>query len=354
MKSQIVSDKRNLKLRFAILYIVSLVLLSVIFITFWNMHDAQEKTISVADPSGNSEEYQIIKQDELLHKGLIELQQLDSKYASQFANAASKESMDSLNDLISTADESFGDVIGSVENQRNTFTNAANKIMLDSITNSFRVALNNRRSNGFMRKAVSALNSNMGTDQREVLKLKMDLSNKNDQILTLENGLKNVKSDASNNSTEALATAQQVQSLQADLAKAKQALTNLTSQNNTISKDNNRLTAQINELELNNKTDGQKTAAGDNNTNNTNNSNDANMLNKIEDLNTQLAFAQVDCNLTRADPKQIISNSKQRKDLLQEALNSLNNFARSNNAAIQKKAREKLVQLQSIASAAHD
>lgn len=352
MKSQIVSDKKNLKLRFAILYIVSLVLLSVIFITFWNMHGADEKIVSVKSSTGTSEEYQIIKQDESLHKGLIELQQLDAKYASQFANSANKESLDSLNDLIGTAENSFSNIIGSIENQRNTFADPANRAMLDSITNSFRVALNNRRTNGFMRTAVASLNNNNGTDQREVLKLKMDLSNKNDQILTLENSLKNVKSDASDNSSEALATAQQqAQSLQVDLAKAKQTVTNLSSQNNTFSKDNNRLIAQVAELESNNKSDGQKTPAGENNTNNANN---ATMLNKIEDLNTQLAFAQVDCNLTRADPRQIIANSKQRKDLLQEALNSLNNFARSNNAAIQKKAKEKLVLLQSIASAAHD
>lgn len=71
--------------------------------------------------------------------------------------------------------------------------------------------------------------------------------------------------------------------------------------------------------------------------------------NKIEELNIELRLAQVDCNLTRADAGQIISKSKQRRQLLSEALCILTNLSAADNAIAQKKIRDKITRLNQVA-----
>ena len=75
---------------------------------------------------------------------------------------------------------------------------------------------------------------------------------------------------------------------------------------------------------------------------------------KPSGLSDELRFAQVDCNLSRADARQVVYNAKQRKDLLTDALTTLNDLARSQDPEVQKKARERLGLLRSIASSVHD
>jgi hypothetical protein len=68
----------------------------------------------------------------------------------------------------------------------------------------------------------------------------------------------------------------------------------------------------------------------------------------------ELLFAQADCNMSRADSRQIVYNARQRKDLLMDALTTLNGLARSPHAEIQTKAKAKIAQLRTIASTIHD
>ena len=75
---------------------------------------------------------------------------------------------------------------------------------------------------------------------------------------------------------------------------------------------------------------------------------------KVQDLNADLYFAKVDCNLSRADAQQIISNARQRKELLSESLAMLTSLSASGDAGIQKKAKEKIAHLNHIATALHD
>jgi hypothetical protein len=71
-------------------------------------------------------------------------------------------------------------------------------------------------------------------------------------------------------------------------------------------------------------------------------------------LNNDLRLAEVDCNLSRADARQIVYTAKQRKELLTEALRTLNDLANSTDEDVQRKARERLATLRNIASTMHD
>lgn len=80
----------------------------------------------------------------------------------------------------------------------------------------------------------------------------------------------------------------------------------------------------------------------------------AELTSKIEELEAALRLAEVNCNLTRADAREIIYNSKQRKALLENSLNILRNLSASPNQTVQKKAREKMTELKTIASTIRD
>jgi hypothetical protein len=71
-------------------------------------------------------------------------------------------------------------------------------------------------------------------------------------------------------------------------------------------------------------------------------------------LADQLRFAQIDCNLSRADARQVVYNDRQRQDLLADALRMLNDLSKSNDPGIQREAKQKLALLKNIASTVHD
>jgi hypothetical protein len=75
---------------------------------------------------------------------------------------------------------------------------------------------------------------------------------------------------------------------------------------------------------------------------------------KLAELEASLRLAQVDCNLTRADGKQIISSSKQRSALLEESLRILNNLSSSGNPSVQQQVRDKQKELNRIATTIRD
>ncbi|MDQ6761795.1 MAG: hypothetical protein M3015_04100 [Bacteroidota bacterium] len=75
---------------------------------------------------------------------------------------------------------------------------------------------------------------------------------------------------------------------------------------------------------------------------------------KIDGLNAELSLAKIDCNLTRANGKDIIYNSRQRRDLPEESLTSLKNLANTGNPVIQRMVKEKMQLLQNIAATVRD
>ncbi len=75
---------------------------------------------------------------------------------------------------------------------------------------------------------------------------------------------------------------------------------------------------------------------------------------RVAVLDAELRLAEVNCDLSRADARQIVYNAKQREGLLSAALTILNQLMLSPDAEIQKKARQKMTELRSIVSTVHD
>ena len=348
MKTQNIVERKKLKFQFAVLYIVSILLLAMIFTALWDIFSFPKQMDSRDKPGGTSEEYEILKQDELLHASLNNLQQLDEKYTILIADSAGRQALDSLKQLIHNAEVSFSNTIDSIERQKRTFNISSNAVRLNSIISAFRSALNNRRSSSYIPGTLSGENVDFSTVKTKLLKLEIELQNKDNMILALEDKIKIQKTGTPNNFSNPLdiRLKKELKLLQADVKKQEERVFSLLALNNSLTKDNNRLTAQLNDLRSNTavSTGQERTKGGKSD----------NLQNKIDGLEAELIFAKIDCNLSRADAKQIISNFRQRKDLLQESLNALRNLSHSKNVTIQKKAKEKLNLLQSVASTVRD
>lgn len=342
-------NKKKLNSRFGFFYILSIVLLALIFSGLWNMYYQSNAISSNITRSGdNADANEILKQDELLHAGLKRLQQLDDSYALFVIDAADSHRLDSLNRVIENIETALSNSIDSIAHEKKTFNNVLNMVKRDSLVSAFKLALNSRTSLGYIRTALSGSNSNFSEDQRRLLQLKLDVENKNKRIVALEKQLmaqQSAKVTAAPPEPKSRAN-QENEVLREQNKMHEELISRLQAANTSLTKSNSRLTQQVadvrSSISLNegqSKTDQKKTD---------------NLENKIIDLEAELEFAKIDCNLSRADAKQIISNSKQRKQLLQESLNSLSNLSHSSNLSTQRTAKEKLSRLQSIVATIRD
>ncbi|HMC84670.1 MAG TPA: hypothetical protein VKI61_04065, partial [Chitinophagaceae bacterium] len=116
---------------------------------------------------------------------------------------------------------------------------------------------------------------------------------------------------------------------------------------NRLKNDNSNLVSQLAEYK-------KEASAQADNANATNENKINQLQQKVLDLNADLYFTKIDCNLSRADAQQIISNARQRKELLTETLVMLSRLSCSADEGIQKKAKEKIILLNHIATTLHD
>lgn len=237
--------------------------------------------------------------------------------------------------------------------------------------------------------------TSQGNDQKmtdsighQLLLVRNELLARDSLITLLENRAKIPVStgmkDSNVNTTNAInaANVREISKLQTDNAAAHQAVTNLEKENaaerlalsqiqpdkavlqqkleeaqNAAKADNEQLTAlrQTNEnLQSRLKEADRLVTSSSDAQKNAQNTKNAALERRSEELADELRFAEVDCNLSRADARQIVYNARQRNDLLTDALTTLTQLEKSPDAEIQKKAREKLTVLRGIASSIHD
>jgi hypothetical protein len=188
--------------------------------------------------------------------------------------------------------------------------------------------------------AVNAANAISAANVREITKLQTDKATDRQAITNLEKENAAGRLALSQMQPDKTALQQKLDEAQKDAKIANNQLTALHQANENLQsrlKEADHTTASS--------SDAQKTAL---------NTKNAALERKSEELADELRFAEVDCNLSRADARQIVYNSRQRNELLTDALTTLTQLAKSPDAEIQKKAREKLATLRSIASSVHD
>lgn len=283
----------------------------------------------------------LLMQDELLHARFDTLQKLDGAYTLMSGDTANKNLLTGLDTRIAMAEQSFLQSLDSVSKKVLTYPNEADEKLFINMIGSFRMAFENRRSLNILRKAINNDTAHFNDKETSMLQLQIAMLDKDAKIAYLENVLslsKNKNSsyfgaaDAGN--TISKENNPPVENDEADENK----IALLIAKNNALQKDYDRVIKQLQDARKN-------TGQGDVVLKEKNEL----LLYQLEDVNTELNLAKVDCNLTRVDATQIISTAKQRRLLLTEALSILNNLSDTKNDELQKKVKEKIARLNYIA-----
>ena len=346
-------ERRKRILAFAGLYAASIILLFFIFSAFGGR-------LSVSDPnSGRAFEARqpasdnnndVLRADSLLHMGLYRLQQLDDQYA-MLPDGSDAAVRNSIAALVSGNEQVLKKQVDSVEQLSAVYAGAGKSALYKTIINSFRAALNERQSLKNIRMTIASGNSLTGGGQQDVLLWKNELLQKDNEITGLKTELKDRQgvsfaSSANPGAQEArkgeidlLKTAFNDQQKEYDLLKDKY---------NRLKTDNSIMAGQLVDYRRN------TTPAAAENTDAAESTKISALEQQVMALNADLSFARIDCNLDRADAQQIISNARQRKELLSQALGMLKSLLGSGDGSVQKKAKEKITRLNHIANTLHD
>jgi hypothetical protein len=296
----------------------------------------KETTINIKPNKANDENIQLIRINEGLQSKLAALQSLDKQFAESITSENFITKSDSINGLIQLQEAALATAIEQYSQQENNFTDTVINEGINKMIAAYKATLDSRTANSKMRNALAMQNSSFSTDEKAMLTMQDALSQTESMISELKNTL---KLQAKTNSNLANGKNDNNAELSKNISTLENTLAALTASNNSLKNDHDRLLKQQNENSKNAGTNEtmlkEKTVA---------------LQQKVDALNTELQLAQVDCNLSRVDAAQIISNAKQRKQLLSEASYILTNLSATANDDVKKKVKDKIVRLNQVAA----
>ena len=269
--------------------------------------------------------------------------ELNKSYASFLSNknmdSSQLQTLDSLNISITHAETAFLENIDNIQINGSNAYNRSSFGLLQKITNGYRTSLEQSDAMNTIRTAFNIGNTNYSFDQSMLNNMQNELSAKEAQITGLSSQLHILKYRASGSTPDYASLIKRQDSVINVLLQAqKKRNENLISLNTKLKLDNDNLNNKLKSLN-NSVTQNQYVSTT--------------MISK-HDMDEQLELAEVDCYLSRANTKLIISNAKQRKVLLQNALVILNTLSLSKNISTKQAVQSKLAQLESIAAEEHD
>lgn len=339
------SERRKKLVTLGILLAVTAVLLFIL-VSSVGQFGSKDETVAgnAALPSQNNND--LLQLDESLHNRLGKLQQYDESYANMLSDSTNGKNFDSLNLVIAKQEEVFRIAVDSFERVSDKIPDQTTHDQAMRLVNSFKSILQYRKSLSTLRTAVAISNPGFSPDDKQVMQLQADLMDKDDRINELETSLAilNAKKRFSNaGNISSISTSPSINNV--NQSKLNESIVLLESKVSTLTDANNDLKQQ-NDL-LKQKAEANKTTTSE----------DADFKNKtlslqqkVDDLNAELRLAQVDCNLSRVDATQIISNARQRKQLLSEASSILTDLSTANNAEVRKKVKDKIARLNQVAA----
>jgi hypothetical protein len=347
METSISANRNSLKLRFVGFYIISIALLT--FVIWFLIPRMSPENIITEKPIASGVSYggDILNKVALLNTEYKRLKQLDQQYANKIIDSADASDLIKFNQVIFSTEKKLIKKIDSLESIAETYTDQESADLLHSFIESFRMVVNDRTAMQAF-KTTSLLKSSTKTDQQqELLKMQNEIQARNSRIVALENQVNSLESKSN---TVAVTPPkpiekdqQNLDALQTTVNAQEKKIAALTSENARLEKEA-RANSQALE-QMRKSTDNNSTAS----------KNQSALLEKrVNELNAEIRLAQVDCSLSRVDATQIISNAKQRKALLADALNTLNALANTGDASIKKKVADKVNRLNQVASTLRD
>ncbi len=285
----------------------------------------------------------LIYQTDSLQSRFGRLLQANEKYAAVLSNknldSSGLQILDSLNVLIAHSEVNFLTYLDSLE-KKNTGYDKNTFNLLTRIIDGYRDAVYQSTALDTTRNLFNIGNTNFSFDQNMLSNMQDELRTREIEIINLNNLLYANKISIPNKFPLDYKSMikQQDSVLNNVLVSERRRNENLKDYNNKLKSDNENLNAALQTLHNSNTQSGVM---------------DAVIVSKQE-LNEQVNLAKADCYMTRADARQIISNAKQREELLENALQILNTLSQSGNTSIRQQAQTKLKTLKTIAANNHD
>ncbi len=253
-----------------------------------------------------------------LYSQFDKLYSLDGELVGLLADAASSSRIDSLEKVISAEEEGLLKVIDNLIMQSSSSVSTATARFLKQV-------ISDRALLRVSKQSAPADSSQV------ILDLQLALLKKTQQVQELES-TKNITGQPTNGSNPDMLT-ERLEQRETDIAELKDRYLALEQQNGSLQK-------KLKEVE--------------NNASQRNSPAVETPTERPTDTDAALRLAEVDCNLTRADARAIISNSRQRKALLEESLKILNTLSKSSNTRVQQQVKDKMAELNSIANTIRD
>ena len=317
---------------FVVVYITSIILV-ILFFTVFN-HKKPSAKINNSQVKTSVPQKQLLIETDILLNNLLQLQKADEHYAALFKQSSVTPAMDSVDTQISIEESNFKNVIDSFSQNENNYS-GGDEILFKKMNEYFKQTLESRQAIGNIRYALAAGNFDLDSNQKKWLQLNSDLIAKNKRIGELEHLLQSNSNKINTQAEEAIKIVPLKATIDKQQTENDNLKQNIKSLNATIASLQSNLSAK----ESSSTKTPQISSAG---------------AEEIQHLKDEIQLAKISCNLTRADAKQIISNSKERKELLVVALKVLTNLSQSNNPETRQQANAKLRELQRISEAIRD
>lgn len=338
-------DRRALKLKFAGLYILTIAL-TVFIMWFLVPRYAPANT----GPAANSPENDDLHSTDLLNKAEVltvqyqKIKQLDQNYARKIIDSVNTSELDSLALHTSDAEKKFIKTIDSIEIISRAYPDSKASKLLHAFVESFKDVMNDRSSVQAYKTAV--LKGNADSGLQSTLRLQDEIQARNSRIEVLESYIKLFEGRSIANvsiANNAVINQQNTDLLRSTISAQDKKIASLTAANAALESE---ARANTEALEQARKSADSNPTASKNQT--------ALFEKRINDMNTEIRLAQVDCSLSRVDATQMISNAKQRKAILADALNTLNTLGANGDVILKKKVSDKIIRLNQVASTLHD
>ncbi len=291
-------------------------------------------------------ENEVIQTDSLLHAGLRMVQLSDERLRLLGDTASALQQIEAAmqvnNNVIA-----LKNALDSIEIL--SAASAGGGTLSKMMINTFRAALNERQALKNMQSSITTGKTRLSANQQDDMQWRDQLLRKDNEINRLELQLKAMQQ--SNTGITKASGASEAQQGEVELLKTafndQQKVYEALKENfGRVKTENAVLTAKVADMKKNVAIPVAASNTADNRV--------SELQQKLEAMNADLYFARIDCNMARADAQQIISNARQRKELLIESLGMLNNLAKSSDDGVQKKAKEKIARLNRIANTLHD
>lgn len=343
------AERRKRAFSFAGLYVASVILLLFIFSAFGMNFSKPDARVAQAITSHSFVDNGFIQADSLLHEKLRVLQQADDSYTVLLADSTSVSQKTNASQLSVAAESAFKRALDSIDRMSDGYTGDRGQLYT-TLVSSFKSILSSRDAVKNIQASMSSGKKVMSGSQLDMLQLKNELSMKEDELSRMRSEVKSLQANSfmpAKTSGKEEAQTGENELLKTAFADQQKEYADLKDKYSRLKTDNGNLASQIVEYK-------RAATAQSDNINTTANAKISSLEQKVQDLNADMYFTRIDCNLARADAQQMISNARQRKELLTESLTMLNTLASSGDAGIQKKAKEKIIRLNHIANTLHD